>query len=143
MRVINWLLYSLPTTFAYTLQAFGLYRASFFCFKLLRNSNYAPALHELGVLYTLGWGTELDVEKGRQLVQQAADMGYQRSIKWLEEFGQLTQEGSQFAEHMMAEFKKLKGESPFSWRLASTILSYISFAAFVFILVSWLSTFLD
>ena len=61
---------------------------AFGCFQQAAEQGHAAAQYELGVAYSLGFGTEQDDEESMKWYRKAAEQGHQEAIDFLEEMGE-------------------------------------------------------
>lgn len=91
MRLFAWLIFSIPTTLAYTYEALGLFKVAVFLYRRIIRFSYPPALYNLGQLYVTGDGVVINVDVGKMYIEKAANLGYRSASEWLERYGSLTQ----------------------------------------------------
>lgn len=101
--ILQWLAYSIPTTFAYWLESMGFKRLAVATYTPITRAGYPPALFRLGWLLTDFTFEDVDVEKGKELIKAAAAQGHRRSQEWLNEYGEMTGENNDLFRELVNE----------------------------------------
>ncbi|AIW22438.1 hypothetical protein F0267_02005 [Vibrio coralliilyticus] len=105
--MLNWLIFSLPTTIAYTYECFGLFAVSRLLYLFPVRFNYPPALFHLGHLHISCEIRNASHEEGIRLIKLAAVKGYKPASEWLEKFKPLVDASNESAKKSQIIFKEL------------------------------------
>jgi hypothetical protein len=88
-KIFEWLLFSFPTTLAYSFECFGATQLALALYKPIAKAGYAPAMYHLGWMLSDFMNDDSDLETGKIWIQKAADKGHKESADWIKQFNDL------------------------------------------------------
>ncbi len=123
--MLNWLIFSLPTTIAYTYECFGLFAVSRFFYLFPVRFNYPPALFHLGHLHISSEIRNASHEEGIRLIKLAALHGYQPASEWLSKFKSLAQAKNEDIAKSQAIYKELTGNLLKHVKISNYVIAFL------------------